>query len=63
MCSIIWSETFIKTNVYKTNQIEKEDNAIREIIQNLKSEAILDITIRTTNFQNTVVLKGKIVCL
>ena len=58
MCSIIWSETLQISVRYI-----KSDDAIREIIQNLKSEAILDITIRTTNFQNTVVLKGKIVCL
>ena len=60
MCSIIWSET-LQISVRYINH--KSDDAIREIIQNLKSEAILDITIRTTNFQNTVVLKGKIVCL
>lgn len=60
MCSIIWSETLQISVRYI---IIKSDDAIREIIQNLKSEAILDITIRTTNFQNTVVLKGKIVCL
>ena len=32
MCSIIWSETFIKTNVYKTNQIEKEDKMIKHYL-------------------------------
>ena len=33
MCSIIWSETFIKTNVYKTNQIEKFDNLFPQILK------------------------------
>ena len=32
MCSIIWNETLIKTNVYKTNKIEKEDKMIKHYL-------------------------------
>ena len=32
MCSIIWSETVIKTNIYKINQIEKEDKMIKHYL-------------------------------
>ena len=32
MCSIIWSETVIKANIYKINQIEKEDKMIKHYL-------------------------------
>ena len=40
MCSIIWSETFIKTNVYKTNKIEKEYRMIKNYIKLLLNSMV-----------------------
>ena len=50
MCSIIWSETFIKTNVYKTNQIENEDK-MSMVIKKLREEDIL--------ISNVVIIKKR----